>query len=353
MSVHQKAVVGIALLLGVLGAGFIVTALFISWHLAALLWLGVFTVFLACATFFPVRTGNLAAVPRPCASFGESLARFQAETEETAGRLNPLCYPQLLHHEAKADIAVVLIHGISSCPRAFVDFAPLLHGRGHNVLSVRMPCNGLKDRSTDALNDLTAAKLAVFGDKAVDLAQGLGDRVVVLGISAGGTVAAWLAQTRRDVDHAILVAPFLGLPGIGLRLNLFLMRIMLVLPATSVWKDPVLRERYTGMPHAYKRQSTRGTGEVLRLGYATALRARDSAPAAEVITTVLNDNDQAIDNRVADHLADLWETRGKSVTRYRFPKEAGLGHEIIDPMEPGADPSLTYPVLAGFVEERV
>ena len=44
--------------------------------------------------------------------------------------LNPLCHPELMTHGARAARAVVLLHGISSCPRAFVDFAPMLFARG-------------------------------------------------------------------------------------------------------------------------------------------------------------------------------------------------------------------------------
>ena len=58
---------------------------------------------------------------------------------------------------------VVLLHGVSSCPRAFVDFAPMLLARGHNVVALRMPENGYADRATDALRRLTAEQLARLG----------------------------------------------------------------------------------------------------------------------------------------------------------------------------------------------
>ena len=352
MSVTQKVVAGLAILLLVAALAIGLTAWLSSPLFAAVVWIGSITILLLASVLVPVRTDDLVVKSDPCESFAQSLERFEAGLAASEGRLNPLCHPRLLHHGSRTDIGIVLIHGISSCPQAFVDFAPKLHDRGHNVLVARMPCNGLKDRSTDALNRLTAEELTDFGNRVVDLATGLGNKVVVCGISAGGTVAAWIGQTRPEADRAVLIAPFVGLPGIGLTLNILLMRIMLLLPPMSVWKDPVLRERYEGMAHAYKRQSTRGTGEVLRLAYATAQKAKTQAPAADHTVLVTNANDKAIDNRIAAHFADLWHAAGNEVMRYQFPETCGLGHEIIDPLEPGADPSLTYPVLFELIEGK-
>ena len=50
----------------------------------------------------------------------------------------------------------------------------------------------------------------VRGARAVDIAAGLGDQVTIAGLSAGGVVAAWAAQHRRDVHRAVLIAPSLG-----------------------------------------------------------------------------------------------------------------------------------------------
>lgn len=352
MSVTQKAIAGLALLLAALALAVWATAWLTSWTVAALVWGGGIALLLGAAFLVPPRTDDLAASPDPCATFEDSLARFEAEEAEWAGRLNPLCHSRLLHHGRRTDLAVVLLHGISSCPQAFVDFAPRLHARGHTVLAARMPCNGYADRATPALHDLTAVALAEFGDRSVDLARGLGERVVVCGISAGGTVAAWVGQTRADVDRAVLVAPFMGLPGLGAALNRLVTRIMLILPPVSIWKDPFRRERFEGMPHAYKRQSSRGTGEVLRLGHAVSRLAEAGPAAAREIVMVLNDNDAAIDNGIAARFAERCAGAGTKVVRYRFDRAFGLGHEIIDPMEPGADPAISYPVLLALIEGR-
>jgi len=41
----------------------------------------------------------------------------------------------------------------------------------------------------------------------VDIAQRLGEQVVMLGISAGGVATAWAAQNRSDIDLAVIISP--------------------------------------------------------------------------------------------------------------------------------------------------
>ena len=60
--------------------------------------------------------------------------------------------------------------------------------------------------------------------------------------------------------------------------------------------------------------------------------------------------DTAIDNAMAERVADLWERQGMPVARFEFARSHRLGHELIDPLEPGADPALTYPVLLDMIE---
>jgi len=172
----------------------------------------------------------------------------------------------------------------------------------------------------------------------------------VVGISAGGTAAAFAAQNRPDVTRAVILAPFFGLSGFGPRINLVLMRAMLILPSISIWKDPVLRERFEGMPHAYQRQETRGIGEIMSLGFATYREARETPPAAGELAVVTNEADTAVSNSVTDAFVDAWRRDGRTVTTYVFPEADGLGHELIDPLEPGANPALTYPVILDLIE---
>lgn len=350
LSVTARVVIAIAIFF--LGFAVLVglTSLLTGLKRAFFGWLAALVAVVAALFFLPVDTGGIVSRPDPAQDYETAKARFDALDSDPAQPVSELCKPQLLDHGQKTQKVVVLMHGVSSCPRAFVDFAPLLHERGYNVLVVRMPENGYADRATDALADMTAEGLAQFADESVDIATGLGDEVVVVGISAGGTAAAFAAQNRQDVSRAVMLAPFFGLAGFGPTVNRALMRAMLILPSVSIWKDPILRDRYEGMPHAYQRQETRGIGEIMRLGFATYQEAREAAPKAGALVVVTNDADQAVSNSVTDAFVEAWRADGRDVTTYVFGAELGLGHELIDPLEPGADPALTYPVILDLIE---
>jgi len=352
LSVTARAV--LAAVAGLLGLAILIwlTSLLTRWRRAIAIWAVILVAGILALVYTPVDTQELVASPAPASEHDAALARFDKDLRAAPEPLNPLCEPFLRSHGEKTRTVVVLLHGVSSCPRAFVEFAPVLHERGHNVMAVRMPRNGYADRATDALNQLTAEELARFGDTVVDTAAGLGEEVVFLGISAGGTVAGWAAQNRPEVDRAVLVAPFYGLGSFGPGVNVMLMRAMLLLPDISIWKDPVRRERAEGgMAHAYLRQSTRATGEIMRLGLGTYRQARQDPPSAGEIVVITNDADTAVSNATTQALTDLWRSGGAVLTTYEFAAEHGLGHELIDPEEPGANPALTYPVIVQLVEE--
>ena len=352
LTVGQKAALSVGI--AVLGLAVVVaaTALVTSWPVALVLWLALAAGLVAAALLRPLRIGGLVAVPDPAPDYAAAVARFASAAAPSPEPLNPLCHPDLLTHGRKTATAVVLLHGISSCPRAFVDFAPMLFARGHNVVTLRMPENGYADRATDALKRLTAERLRDWGDLAVDIGAGLGEEVVVLGISAGGAVAGWCGQNRPEVTRAVLVAPMFGLANLGPLLNTAIMRVTLFLPNFSIWKDPILRDRFAGLPHGYQRQASRATGEVLRFAHAVLRQAETARPAAASAALVTNANDSAIDNGLAKRVADAWARHGAVVARFEFARSHRLGHELIDPLEPGSDTALTYPVLVRMIEGR-
>ena len=65
-----------------------------------------------------------------------------------------------------------------------------------------MPKNGHADLNTEELRCLTAGELRACSNSMVDIAHGLGEHVTYAGLSAGGTMAAWVAQNCAHVDKA-------------------------------------------------------------------------------------------------------------------------------------------------------
>ena len=124
--------------------------------------------------------------------------------------LNPVCRSILLTHGLRTERAVVFFHGYTNCPQQFSELGKIFYDMGYNVLIPRLPRHGLADRKVENLSPLKAEELRDCADISVDIACGLGQKVYVAGLSAGGTLSAWIAQNRSEVTRAVLIAPALG-----------------------------------------------------------------------------------------------------------------------------------------------
>src|SRR5215471_21616458 len=121
------------------------------------------------------RQSLLISAPNPERDYDEALKRFAVMQALDGPAVNPVCHSTLLTHDAPTEQVIVLVHGITNCPRQFVQLAPLFFERGYNVLIPRIPWNGFADQSGLAMERLTARALRAFGDEIVDIARGLGE----------------------------------------------------------------------------------------------------------------------------------------------------------------------------------
>jgi pimeloyl-ACP methyl ester carboxylesterase len=216
------------------------------------------------------------------------------------------------------------------------------------------PQHGLADRMTDATGRLTAGDLVAWGNRAADVARGLGERVVVGGLSMGGTVSAVVGLRRADVSLALSLAPALSPLAGPVALSRAAAVLLHALPDRLVWWDPKARQSLEGPTHAYYRYSMRGMGEILRLGFAFADAARLLDPEAARFTFVLNDNDEAVRNTLADRVLARWQRRGVAgAAVVRLGVELGLRHDFIDPDQPYARVDVAYPLLLDAIERAM
>lgn len=223
-----------------------------------------------------------------------------------------------------------------------------------------MPYHGLSDRLTDALVKMTAEDLAAFGDKVVDIAHGLGKKMTVMGISGSGTLVAWLAQNRADIDFAFVIAPLLGLAFIPPVLTKLFEQVALRLPNFYLWWDPRTKaENPYSIYYAYPRYPTRALVEILRLGMIVRSQSENAAPRAKNITMILNDAEPAISNAEALKLLRLWQKHKRSspvdgkgnLSEVHFEKEMKLPHDIITPGTPGVPIEDIHPRLIITVQD--
>ncbi len=246
----------------------------------------------------------------------------------------------------------VLLHGLSSCPAQFSAFAGMLAGRGWNVRVPRMPWHGEAEDLSRLPLKLRIEELVQWAETAVDEAVAGCEEVHVVGLSAGATIAAWLAQSRREIRHAICLAPFLGPSMVAPLWTGAVARLLVRLPNRMVWWDPRAKAALPRPPHALPWFATRPVGEVMWLGLNLMRIARHRPPAAQRITFATSDCDLAIQPRLVENLAVRWRQHERNeIVMRTFPAEERVPHDCIDPGQPGEVTSLVYPRVLDWLEE--
>lgn len=314
--------------------------------------LGVLLALLAVAAVLllrPIGSGRFPSHAHPATGYDDALRRIAAVEALDGPETSPACRTRLLTHGARTARAVVLLHGLTNCPEQFRALGERLCERGANVYIPRLPEHGLADRMTTALARLDARAMCAATDQAVDIGRGLGDSVIVVGLSIGGVMAAWAAQERDDVTRAVPIAPLTGLTRAPGLLTPPAMNLLLALPNQFIWWDGRTKENLPGPKHVYPRFSTRATGETLLLGAAVEADARRAAPRARSIVIVTVGGDVAVDNPAVARLARVWRSHGAHLIVYQFPAGLHLNHDIIDPEQIGGNPALVYPVLLDLI----
>ena len=294
--------------------------------------------------FQPWGIAGLVSHPRPVRSYEEALQRIERLRAQEPATLNPVCRLQFMTHNRKVERAIVLVHGYTTCPQQFHALGQRFFDLGYNVLIAPFPHHGLADRMTDEQAQFTAAEMATYADEVVDIAQGLGERVSMAGLSAGGVTTGWAAQYRTDIDKAMLISPAFGAEQIPTPLTAAVTNVFSLLPDTFTWWDPVNQDK-DGIPYAYPRYSRHALVQTFRLGFAVQAGARRSRPAANKLIVVTNANDHSVNNEMTRAVVQEWQAHGATIVTYEFPADLRLDHDLIDPLQPTQRVDLVYPRL--------
>lgn len=280
---------------------------------------------------------------RPARSYAEALDRARAFAARDDASVLPAARTALFDCGDRTALAVVLLHGFTNNPAQYARLAPLLQQRGVSVFVPRMPEHGLADRMTTQIARLTAEALVESAGEAIDLASGLGERVGVLGISMGGSLAAYFAQYRQ-LDIAVPVAPDFALLQLPYGVSRALARVLAFLPNAFTWWDPRARGNQRPLT-AYPRFSTHALAQTLRVGddvYAAAQRRRQKAAR---IVTVVNRCDPAVNNEATEYVSRAWSGWNPGGVDYVELRRLPENHDIVDPGNPAARTELVYPAL--------
>lgn len=261
-------------------------------------------------------------------------AQQRIGTLVAADRANPLIsaagIPRFYHHGKRVRRSVVLFHGFTNCPQQFDLLARQLHAMGANVFVPRIPDHGYADRLTRVTGDFCVDVMQRCAENALAVARGLGESVAVVGLSLGGTMAMWLAQTQ-DVAVVLPIAPFLIPQMVHLPYPqaVLAMHALRAAPNMYVWWDPSVKAD-TRPLYAYPGYMSHALAEIVFLGKIVYDRAAVAAPRARSITVLSNQNDNAVVNAVASDLLDRWRAHGAACSETRLATVERV-HDIIDP----------------------
>jgi carboxylesterase len=243
-------------------------------------------------------------------------------------------------HGQRTTRVYVLLHGFTDSPTQFEALGDRLFATGNNVYIPRLPHHAERDAPVRALGRVSAGELEAFGDSAVDIACGLGDSIIVVGLSAGGNIAASVAQRRTDVFRTVLIAPAIAAGTVSDDAARALAVVGSRLPniTRSQRPDPSRPDFVQGV-------STHGLAQVLRLGESIRREADRAPAAARQIVFLLNENDRTVSHDAAVDLARSWTSRQSLVSVYQFPKALKLPHNVMEVPERGGNPELVLPVV--------
>ena len=303
------------------------------------------------ASFIPFKL-KCSFTPNPAKSYADAIERIAAiRAAETSPDLHPLCVTRAYTHGERVGNAIVFLHGFTACPDQFDQLGRLYYEKGYNVYIPRLPRHGDTDPLGKSLQGMTAEELAETAMQAVDIARGLGERVVVSGLSGGGTMTLWLSQNRTDVALAAPMAPFLGISMIPPFVSRALGHLPRLVPDFFIWWDPINKVNNPfAAPYSDTRFPVHAALEILRLSLSAQAQGRVTRPAAGSIVMISNANDKTVNNRDIASFTNIWKTYGDDVvTAFQFEQSLGLPHDLIRPDRSDARVDLVYPKLMELV----
>lgn len=243
---------------------------------------------------------------------------------------------KLFEPDGAVRATVVIWHGFTNAPSQFAQVGQDLAAHGLRVLLPRMPYHGQDDKVTRDLAKLNTHVLIDHAQSCVDIAAGFAEPVWVVGLSAGATLAAWVAATRLEVRRLVLAAPLVAPKGLPLPIVRLFVRYPRLLPNIYFWWDPRKKAELGHSPYAYPGFPLRGIMPYLHMS--EALFDRSTSPNHQLERSTLTDNpgDLAIRRDAAwSFLEDVFGPISDQHDVAHIDSRLRWMHDFVDPYSPG------------------
>jgi carboxylesterase len=310
----------------------------------------IFTFFFGWIFLFIHKRKQFKSKPHPLKTFYDAERRIKNIQEREKAFVRQEGRSVFLSHGKKTDCCIILLHGYTNSPRQFNKLGRQFFEQGNNVLIPRMPYHGLLDILTKEHAKLSVSAMINYADSVIDIGQALGNKIILIGISAGGIIAGWSALQRREVCQSVLIAPVFGFAGFPQILMKPLMRMLLTLPNFFRWWDAEKKADSWSLHHVYPRYSSRALANLLSLGFEVRRLLKKRNTKTADITVITNGSDETVNNKSIYSMTRLWKKKKPGgVKTYEFSAVLGLDHDIIDPEHGNEQIGLVYPVILDLV----
>ena len=247
----------------------------------------------------------------------------------------------LMTHGARTARVFVLLHGFTDLPEQFAVVGEHLFAGGGNVFIPRLPRHAERRSPMRSLGKISASEMARFGDSVIAIARGLGDSIIVVGLSAGGAITGSVAQSHAEVERAVLIAPALAAGRLSDDQEQGLVILASKLPEITRTSAPLDSTR----PDYVQGITTHGLAQIMLLGQEVREASDASAPGAKEMIFLLNEADHTVSESAALEVAEHWSNHGARVEVYRFPASLKLQHNVMEIDARGGNVGLVFPVV--------
>lgn len=243
-------------------------------------------------------------------SLGSNLDFYLETVEAKLPDIVPGTEKRIIWHRAphqKTPVSIVYLHGFSASSEEIRPVPDeVAKSMKANLYFARLTGHG---RSAEAMGEATAAAWMHDIAEALAIARRLGDRVILISTSTGGTLSAAAAcdpLLAKDIAEIVFISPNFGVNNPAARL--------LTWPFARSWVPPLfgIERKFESVSAAHEKYWTNGYPLVATLPMAALVKKvvrQDFGTVDIPALFIMSDNDQVVRPDMIDKIANRWGGR--------------------------------------------